>query len=163
MMISTANICLNRESFLLKICNLLIIVLQKIATNKTATHNQKAYKKILTVPARKESGKIVAMINEYVGEHVLKIGHRDAHNKICPRIPSFFDFTTHVHDICNRFFICSQIFGNSDSNQYPIRIIPDKIFQTDWSTDIKAVETFNRKVKRTIDTTNDKIIIIIFL
>ena len=97
-----------------------------------------------------------------MGEQVVKIGHKEAHNIICHRI-LFVCFGHDTWGILSNDLIFSRKFGKRDIQPNTIKIHPEIIFHVYWSIAINAVDTFRRKVNKIIDTTNDKMIVIILL
>jgi acyl-CoA synthetase (AMP-forming)/AMP-acid ligase II len=161
-MIIIPNIFLNHPLLLLIIWSLLINTLPNSAINPTANPNQREYNIILMVPCRRDNGNIVAIISVYVGEQVVNMGPNDAHRIICHQI-LWDSFGQDRVLICNTDLHCSRNSGNIFIIQNSINMVPEIVFHTCWSIDIKTVDTFNKKVNAMIDMTNDRIIVIILL
>ena len=110
----------------------------------------------------KLTGKTVARINPYVGEQLANTGPSAAPIARSPAQPCFSPaFSNSLSELPLRFSfkeILFQILGNKVISPKKITIPPLIYFQTIGSILIKAVETFNNKVKITIDEANARVI-----
>lgn len=110
------------------------------------------------------TGKTEPSNNAYVGLHVAKIGHNEAHNRISHRIQFWESVITSLRESERRSdlkpaTIPSRIFGNTNTNPYNPIIVHEINVHVDGSIFTKLVLILNRYVNTKIQTIADVIIL----
>lgn len=131
--------------------------------NTSIRDSHKIYEIRFTNHSKKLCGNTVTSIREYVGLQLEKTGHKENHNNTSHKYHFFcealfnawFDLSENHSLVVTDF----HKFGNKVITQKNVTIIHEKYFQKSLGISINIVDTFNKRVKTSIDNQRDNMII----